>query len=159
MAQEQGDYTKARALFEEGLVLAREIGDRPLIAYFLNSLGLLAQEQGDYTGARALFKESLALRREIGYKVGIPASLAGLGELAVRMGQAERGATLLGAVEGLLASMGAVLERGDRLPYERSVQQARSMLGEEAFERARQEGRAMSMERAIEYALEQHWEQ
>jgi hypothetical protein len=69
--------------------------------------------------------------------------------------QVERGARLLGAVEGMLQSMGVVLERLEREPYERSVQQARPKLGRAAFESAWQEGHAMTLEQAIAYALEE----
>ena len=66
----------------------------------------------------------------------------------------ERGARLLGAVEGLLQSMGAVLDREDRLLQERGVQQARALLGEEGFEKSWEEGRAMPLEETIALALE-----
>jgi predicted ATPase/class 3 adenylate cyclase len=154
LAWQRGDYTGAGALLEESLALRRELGDRKGIANSLGNLGGMACEQGDYTGAGALYEESLALRRELGDKQGIAVSLAGLGVVAVGMGEVERGAKLLGVVEGLLESLGAVLNREDRLPYERAVASARSLLGEEAFERAWQEGRGMSMEEAIDYALE-----
>jgi hypothetical protein len=108
--------------------------------------------------------ESLALGRELGEKRGIASSLAGLGGMDVRGAgvevgvrqevQVERGVRLLGAVEGLLQSMDAVLDREYRESYERSVLQARTQLREAAFEKAWQEGRAMSMEQAIAYALE-----
>ncbi len=154
IAKEQGDYTAARALHEESLSLFKEIRAKGAITASLNALGNVAKEQGDYSGARALYKESLALRWELGDKWGIAACLVGLGGVAVGVGQVERGAKLLGAVEGLLQSIGAVLDRSDRLPYERSLQQARSQLSEEEFDKAWQEGHAMSMEQAIQYALE-----
>jgi predicted ATPase/DNA-binding CsgD family transcriptional regulator len=154
VAADQGDYTKARALHEESLALRRELGDRSGIAGSLGNLGFVAMEQGDLTGARALHEESLGLGREHGDKNSIAASLAGLGGVAVGVGQVERGARLLGVVEGLLGSMGAVLGREYRLPYERAVAAARSLLGEEAFESAWQQGRGMSMEQAIAYALD-----
>jgi hypothetical protein len=57
-------------------------------------------------------------------------------------------------VQGLVEIMGAVMQRDERLPYERAMASAHAVLGEEAFEKAWQEGRGMSMEQAIEYALE-----
>jgi tetratricopeptide (TPR) repeat protein len=141
----------------------------------LHGAGVLAYAQGDYTSARSLFEESLALRRELGNKVGIASSLAGLGGVVVRSavptgntgnvgdvgkvgsrgpGGAERGARMLGAVEALLETIGAVLDADDRLPYERSVASVRAQLGEEAFKRAWEKGRAMSMEQVIAFALE-----
>jgi predicted ATPase/class 3 adenylate cyclase len=156
MALEQGDYPAARALHEESLALRRELGDKSGIAISLNNLGAVTSDQGDKAGAHALFEESLALMREIGNRKGIVECLARLGEVEIGVeleGQAEKGARLLGAVEGLLQSLGVVLYREDRLPYEQSIQQARAQLGDEAFEHAWQEGRAMTMEQAIEYAL------
>jgi tetratricopeptide (TPR) repeat protein len=150
----QRDYPAARALHEESLALYREIGDKAGIASCLNNLGNVAREQGNYPAARALYEESLTLYREIGDKRGIAECLARLGGVAVGVGQVDRGANLLGAVEGLLGSMDAVLDREDRLPYDRAVASARAQLGEEAFEQAMQEGRAMSVEQAIHYALD-----
>jgi predicted ATPase/DNA-binding XRE family transcriptional regulator len=173
VAWEQGDFTAARALYEESLALLRELGDKWSIGVNLNDLGGVALNQGDYTEARSLFVESLALRREIGDKRGIATSLVGLGGVAIREavgvvgvvgvgregqgrqgGEVESGARLLGAAEGLLQSLGGILDLEDRKSYEWSVKQARSLLGDEAFEKARQEGRTISMEEAIEYALE-----
>lgn len=156
VAYEQGDFPRAGALHAESLALLREIGDRWGIAMSLNSLGNVACEQGDYTGARALHEECLALGREIGDKKSVAACLAGLGGAAIALGQeglVEKAATLLGAAQGLLQSMGAVLDRDDRLPYERAVASARYVLGEAAFEKAGQEGRGMSLEEAVNYAL------
>jgi hypothetical protein len=66
----------------------------------------------------------------------------------------ERGVRLLGAVEGLVQSMGAVLDQEDRLPFERGARQARALLSAEAFARAWKEGRAMTREQTIAYALD-----
>jgi tetratricopeptide (TPR) repeat protein len=170
----QGDHTSARSLYEESLALKRELGDKRGVAISLSNLGLAALEQGDYTSASSRFEESLTLRRELGDKWGIALSLAGLGGVAVALGSAgnsrnaqgsttgaigesgeiEMGVRLLGVVEALLGSIGAVLEAEDRLPYERAVASARALLGAGEFERLRALGHAMTMEQAIEYALQ-----
>ncbi len=154
VAKEQEDYPAARALYEQSLALQRELGDKWGITLSLSNLGAVAQEQGDYPAARALYEESLVLKRELGDRKGIAECLVGLGGVAVGVGQVGGGARLLGAVEGMLQGMSAVLDREDLLPYERSVQQARALLREEEFEQTWQEGRAMSVEMAIEYALQ-----
>ena len=86
-------------------------------------------------------------------KRGIAACLAGLGGTLVCKEETWRGAVVLGGVKGLLQSMGAVLNRENQMPYEKSLAAAQSQLGEEEFEKAIQEGRAMSMEQAIDMAL------
>jgi tetratricopeptide (TPR) repeat protein len=169
VAYVQRDYTTARSMFEEGLVIRKELGDRGGIALMLNNLGALAHAEGDYDVEHSLLKESLGIYGEIGENLGITVCLAGLGGLAVgrvigtagvnqeeQVEQVERGARLLGAVEGLLQRMGFVLDRFDRESYEESIKQARVQLGEGAFEKAWEEGLTMSMEEAITAALEAH---
>jgi predicted ATPase/transcriptional regulator with XRE-family HTH domain len=162
VAHLQGDHSSARTLYEESLALKRELGDKRGAAISLSNLGLVALEQGDYTSASSRFEESLTLRRELGDKWGLALSLAGLGGVAVALGSAGgrasgeigRGVRLLGVVEALLESTGAVLEVEDRLPYERAVSSARALLGAEEYERLRALGHAMTMEQGIEYALQ-----
>ena len=82
LADNQGDYEVARALYEESLSIRRELGDKQGIANTLNNLGIVSKEQGDYRGARVLYEESLSIRREIGDRVGIAYSLNNLGVVA-----------------------------------------------------------------------------
>ena len=65
----------------------------------------------------------------------------------------ERGTKLLGAGNGLLAAIGAVLILENRVLYEEGSASARSLLGEERFEKILQEGLATSTDQAIELAL------
>jgi predicted ATPase/DNA-binding SARP family transcriptional activator/Tfp pilus assembly protein PilF len=169
VAYQLGDGATAQALSEESLRLRRELGDKWGIAASLNSLGLLARQRGEDAAARTRYAESLALRRELGDRRGIAASLAGLGALAAERAQrelapgmredaeqegpAEGVARLFGAVDGLLESMGSVLDREDRQAYERQVAQVRTLLGAEAFARAWAAGRALSLEQALREAL------
>jgi predicted ATPase/class 3 adenylate cyclase len=154
VADMQGDYAYARSLYEESLALRRELEDKWGIAGSLGNLGGLAYSQGDYATARSLQEESLALRRELEDKGGIAGSLARLGGVEVGTGGVERGVRLLAAVQALLEEIGAVFDRGDRIPYERAIASAREELGDEVFERVWEEGRAMPMEQAIAYALQ-----
>jgi tetratricopeptide (TPR) repeat protein len=168
----QGDNVGARSLYEESLAIRRELGDKGGIASSLHGLGEVARVQGSYADALSLYKESLVIRRELGDKMGIVWALVGLGELAVAIAvgttkraegtegtggveQAQRGATILSAAEGLLEAIGAIIDPEDRIAYEQGVGTARSLLGEEAFAKAWAEGRAMSMEQSIAYALEE----
>src|SRR5206468_2127639 len=69
LAYQQGDYGAARALYEEGLAIGRELKDNWVIGASLNSLGLVANEQGDYEAARRLLDEALDVAREAGHPV------------------------------------------------------------------------------------------
>ena len=82
LAHNLGDFTAARALFEESLALWRELGDQQGIATSLNDLGWVVLCQGDYAMARSLSQEGLALWRELGDQQGIATSLHNLGRVA-----------------------------------------------------------------------------
>ena len=86
LAHNQGDYTAACLLFEEGLALWRELGNTRGIATSLNDLGWIAWRQGDYAAARTWSHESLTLWRELGDTQGIATSLTNLGWTAHHQG-------------------------------------------------------------------------
>ena len=82
LAGKQSDHAVARRLFEEMLILYRQLGDQNGIAYSLYSLGDVALEQSDYAVAGRLFEESLTLFRQLGDQGGIAHSLSNLGRMA-----------------------------------------------------------------------------
>ena len=66
-------------LGEKSLSLAREVGDKKIIASSLRLLALGVSGQRDHAQAKVLFEESLTLSREIGDKWGTRESLRALG--------------------------------------------------------------------------------
>ena len=80
------DSATARALLEESLSIARELGDTWTEAWVLHVLGRVAYFDGDYPGARALGEQSLALAESLGdrwliawavHLLGLAAHIAG----------------------------------------------------------------------------------
>jgi predicted ATPase/class 3 adenylate cyclase len=67
------DYAVARRWLEEGISIARELGDRSLEARTIHILAILLQEEGDHAGARAMKAEGLAIAREVndGWAMGV----------------------------------------------------------------------------------------
>ncbi len=84
LAYSQSSYAAAHALYEESLVIQRELGalGRKGIADALHGLGNLALRQENCTEARSLHEESLAIRRELEDRQGIADSLLDLGRVA-----------------------------------------------------------------------------
>jgi predicted ATPase len=127
LAYRQGDYLAAQAHAQEGLIAARDTGDKALTAGLLASMGSLAAEQGDFAGAHRLFAESLVLRREAGDKQGISYALLDLGLIAELTGDYHTGRALLeeslsigreighteGIARSLLALGGILLMQGE----------------------------------------------
>jgi predicted ATPase/class 3 adenylate cyclase len=60
-AEQRGDRERAYALYEESLVLARDVHDDWLLSAALNNLGALYLSDGDAERAIELFEESLAI--------------------------------------------------------------------------------------------------
>ncbi len=160
MLCEEGDYVSSRALLEECLAIARELGDRLGIAFALNGLGNVGAEQGDYPGARVLYEESLTIRRELGDRRGIAIALEGLAAVIAALGSSLRAARIWGAAERLREEIGAPLPPNERPRYDRRVGVVRAALRDDAtFYRAWQEGRALAIGQAIALALSETVEQ
>jgi predicted ATPase/class 3 adenylate cyclase len=86
----QGDYERAVPLYEEGLALYREMGDRAGIAHCLNNLGFVAQVRGAFDRAKAFLEESASLYRELGNEADLASALNMLGLMASFQGDHAR---------------------------------------------------------------------
>lgn len=76
----------ARALFAEGLMLRRTVGDKQGIAWLLQMLGYVARVKGEYDRARAFQEERLEIERALGNRHGIAVTLIDLGQIAYQQG-------------------------------------------------------------------------
>ena len=64
IAQGDGDYKQAKSDYEQALVIARQIGNRPGESNIWRNLGVLYTCTGDYQQARAALDTALALDRQ-----------------------------------------------------------------------------------------------
>jgi hypothetical protein len=145
-------------MFEEGLAVARQIGDRTSTYISLYNLAQAALSRSDYDGAAHLFEEGVTLSEQMRDRANVAYCLEGLAVVANARGEAERSGRLIGAAEGLHEAVGVpvyLYYEPHRSVYERTVAAVRSWLGREAFEEARAEGRDMTFEHAVAYALEE----
>lgn len=152
MAWEQGgDFERAAALGEEGLSIARELGDEAGVAAALQNLGVTALRMNDLARAGELLEESLALQRRLGDTLGLSRSLQALGLVAVVEGSHRRADALL--EEGLAVTresndtLGTVLLMG---------MGALSALGQKEYGRARtycEEGMALAREPELRHGV------
>ena len=94
------------------------------------------------------------LNQEQGYQEGLIEDLAGLAEMAGLLGQPERAARLLGAVEALREATGIRLSPLRQAEYERTLEGIRAQGDEAAFAAAWQEGRATPLEHLVAQAVE-----
>jgi predicted ATPase/DNA-binding CsgD family transcriptional regulator len=158
-ASDEGDYERAEALTEEGLILHRELGNIRGVVMHLTRLGTLALLRDDHARAAALLEEDLRLSWELGDEINLVFSLLGSAGVAASRGQPARAARLWGAVDAMGESSGVVavspMFRSRRhYGYEDRLAAARAQLDKGAWEAAWEEGQAMTLEQAVEYALE-----
>jgi non-specific serine/threonine protein kinase len=150
-----GDIGRAGRLHEEVLALLRARGELWGIAITLYDLALVRNVQQRHEEARALCREGITIGRQFGDQRAIAWCLGMMAGAEAAEGRASRAARLRGAMEGLLASIGAGVQPsynawiGDR--YFAAVEHE---LGSAAYEQTLAEGRAMSQSQAIGYAME-----
>jgi predicted ATPase/class 3 adenylate cyclase len=66
VASDLGDYTEAKALYEDAITISRAIGDRRGECARLGGLGTVAYYMGEYAEAGARFRDAVAITQETG---------------------------------------------------------------------------------------------
>ena len=152
----RGDHDRAAEMMEEGLAVARRVGDRTSTYVALYNLAQVALARDDLASAASLLREGVTLSREMRDRANLAHFSEGLAVVTEGRGESERSARLFGVAEGLLEEVGAPVYNyylPDRALYDKTRTAVRSGLGEESFEEARNEGREMGFEQAVAYAL------
>ena len=114
---------KAVDLFNESLVMRRDIGDRGGCAWCLEKLAEIAIMNG---------KGESSLDSRVNY---------------------QRAASLFGAADAMREPVDSQIDLVDQPEYDRKIAFLREQLGEKDFTQAWHEGRDMTRDKSIEYAL------
>ncbi len=69
LARYAGEFGSARTYHEEGIAIARALGDHLEIALHVQYLGLVVREEGDDVAHRALAEEALAIHLALGHRL------------------------------------------------------------------------------------------
>jgi predicted ATPase/DNA-binding SARP family transcriptional activator len=92
LAQQRGEYERARGYAERQLRQSRARGEWRDVARSLNDLATVLAEQGEFERARSLHAESAAIFRDHGDRHGLASSLVNLGDLDLILGDHARAA-------------------------------------------------------------------
>ena len=87
--EQEGNHSAARLMYEESLLISKELGYRQGVATSLLGLGTIARVDGDMASARALTEQSLAIWQRLNESWGIAWALHQLGDLAFDRGELE----------------------------------------------------------------------
>jgi DNA-binding CsgD family transcriptional regulator len=150
-----GDYALAFERLETALRLLRDAGYAAGMMQALGDLGDLARDQGDHARAIAFYREALALGQDNPGTRGVIEMIEAVGIVASIAGQAQRGATLLGAAETMRERIGLRYRVPEnQVALAQAVASGRATLGEQRFATARSAGRNLTQGQAVAIALE-----
>lgn len=102
-----GDYARARARYEEVLVLSKELPDPDVVSLPpLSNLAVLDIDQGRYAEAQERLEAVLAIRRRIGDPSDTARTLVNLGNVALHQGNVTAARRIAGEALELLRQTG-----------------------------------------------------
>jgi tetratricopeptide (TPR) repeat protein len=153
-AQIAGDLEEARTWMTQRLALVRTQGNDFLVASEAANLSMVERQLGNLDVAEELEREALVIGGRIGDEFTKPFAVIGLAAIATARGQYERAATLLGAVETMMAAQHMEWPPDERPHYEKMLTDLPEAMGAADFERARSAGQAMTATDAVAMALD-----
>jgi tetratricopeptide (TPR) repeat protein len=142
----EGKLAEARELVEESLRFFRG-GNQELYGQYLTILGEILTAQGDGATAQSVFEESMAAGKELGDQTEVVAvALEGMANLARAQGYYAWAVRLWARAGRRREEIGVPLVPRKRPARERSLEQLRTLLGEQTFTDLWEEGRALSLD-------------
>ncbi len=154
LAREEEDYQSARKYYEEAHAIAKQESLDFAIPTYTGNLASVTCLMKDFRSARSYCLESLKVSEQLGDKKGIGGALDRLAALAVKDGRMEKAAQLWGAAQSIFEAIGYKTEKVDQDFKDLYASEARTALGDEAFDAAQAKGKSMRMKRAIALARE-----
>jgi predicted ATPase len=150
----RGDAAAAAAALDEARTHARRLDEARAASSAARWLARALVRLGELDRARELLLESLELAQQIGHRQGLACAVDFTAAWAAATGDAAAAARLLGAGEGLFASIGAT-----RLPDVAALdaeteREVRAAIGAEAFEAEAEAGRVEGQADAVRLALD-----
>jgi DNA-binding CsgD family transcriptional regulator len=147
-----GDHDKARAAYQEALILARVNEDQVGVATSLYRLARLARTNGADDEAVRLLTDALRIHATTG-DGGSLSSLELAGGLAIEQGRGAAGARLLAAADALRERFGTGRPQDEAADYTADLRRLREALATDDFAAAWEQGASLSLDEAIALAL------
>jgi predicted ATPase/DNA-binding CsgD family transcriptional regulator len=147
------DPTDVDGWLAECIATCGQHGERWNRAYALWVSGLVAWRRGEIAEATDRGIEALTLKREVRDPIGTPLCVEALAWIAASAGEAQRAATLLGAVEEAWLNLPWSLPEPLRVHHAACLTKVRSALTASEYDAAYAEGCALDADQAVRFAL------
>jgi non-specific serine/threonine protein kinase len=147
-AMARGDLPQAEAYLEEALALHQHSSGPDGIAYGQLYLGKVLGARGERARALAYLRSALLTFANIGDWANVASALEGLAGVAMSH-RPDPPTLLLGAAAVMRDRVGRPRDREDRTAYQRTLDTARTMLGETAFDAAWAKGMRLSWDEVM----------
>jgi non-specific serine/threonine protein kinase len=151
--EEIGDLSRARELYEDGLLRARAQDNTRLEARLLGGLAVVAVDEGRAEEARSLLTENFPMYRQLDDLRGTGENLCRCAHALAAVGDAVTAAELLGGADAVFEGIGASPPWLARM-NDQTLAAIREQLDEVAIAEAREHGRALTVDEAVALALE-----
>jgi tetratricopeptide (TPR) repeat protein len=148
-----GDVVAARAVNQEALATAEQMGFERGIGYALSALGRVAVEQEDWPIARSQLSESLRVLHRLGDAWALTIVLRHCALLDAVTDAPRRSLRLAAASAAAQENLGMATVPADAEPFETALARARMMLPAPEADAAWKEGRSMSVDDAVDFAM------
>jgi predicted ATPase/class 3 adenylate cyclase len=151
---EQKNYDTAKGLFKEALEVFNQLRIKNFQLVARSELGHIARKTGDLSGAKSIYRETITGWQDVGNRGAIAHQLECFASIAITAEEPQRALKLFGAAEALRKRSNAPMTDSERVEYNHTIEQVRSLFEESNFKLLWAEGQSMTMEQAIEFALE-----
>ena len=145
-----GDLENAIPYLERAMSLQESLGDPHTHATVRLVFAAIAVRQGDPASARPLFATGLRSLFELGGRLQIAFGLEDLSGLLMLEGDAVQAAHVLGVASALRETIRSPLPPSKVVALEKTIGNAREVLGEEAYQTEWERGRGLTLEQALE---------
>jgi len=146
----QDNYPAAKNVYEEALLITREVGLTNREIMILCCLGLVAFNQGFFDKARNYTLEMFNLSLKVGSEYSIANSISFLGAYICVLGEPELGISLMAVGTIKFSVMGSRRQFTDQFEFEKLINLAHKSVGDESFDRFWAEGELLLLDDAIE---------
>jgi hypothetical protein len=138
-------HADAVAPLKESVDLARSIHTEVLLSNALINLGWAHLGLQETSAAEVVLKQALLAAVTLDNRESIARALEALAATAEARGEAQHGAVLFGAAEGVRRTIGAAVWMTDRTSHDRTRDRLQAHLGEQAYRAALQYGATLTV--------------